>query len=201
MKTLRTILFALLSVALSVALIGCQPQATGPATVRVLTMEQAGPTVDEMNAIVADFNKANPEIKSRSSTSRTTRCTTRSRPPWPPSRPPMTSSWWTTSGTPSSPRPAMYWTPRSHHQGHARQDLPRRLDITTVGGKVYGMPWLLDEKYFFYNEDLLNQAGISAPPATWEELLDQAKILKDKGVVEFPIVCRGASTRPPSATG
>jgi multiple sugar transport system substrate-binding protein len=26
-------------------------------------MEQAGPTVDEMNAIVAEFNKANPNVK------------------------------------------------------------------------------------------------------------------------------------------
>jgi len=65
---------------------------------------------------------------------------------------------------------------------------PAAWDITTVGGKVYGMPWLLDEKYFFYNEDLLKQAGFDAPPATWEELLAQAKVLKDQGIVEYPIV-------------
>jgi multiple sugar transport system substrate-binding protein len=61
---------------------------------------------------------------------------------------------------------------------------------TTVDydGKRWGMPWILDTKYLFYNEDMLKQAGISAPPKTVEELAEQAKIIKDKGIVKFPIV-------------
>ena len=61
---------------------------------------------------------------------------------------------------------------------------------TTVDfdGKRWGMPWILDTKYLFYNEDMLKQAGISAPPKTFEELAEQAKIIKDKGIVKFPIV-------------
>ena len=61
---------------------------------------------------------------------------------------------------------------------------------TTVdyNGKAYGMPWILDTKYLFYNTDMLKEAGIAAPPKTWDELLAQAKIIKDKGIVEFPIV-------------
>lgn len=61
---------------------------------------------------------------------------------------------------------------------------------TTVeyNGKAYGMPWILDTKYLFYNTDMLKQAGIAAPPKTWEELLEQAKTIKDKGIVEHPIV-------------
>jgi multiple sugar transport system substrate-binding protein len=39
-----------------------------------------------------------------------------------------------------------------------------------------------------YNKDLLDQAGISAPPKTWEELVDQAKIIKQKGLSEFPVI-------------
>ena len=50
------------------------------------------------------------------------------------------------------------------------------------------MPWILDTKYLFYNTDMLKKAGIAAPPKTWDELLEQAKIIKDKGIVEFPIV-------------
>jgi len=53
---------------------------------------------------------------------------------------------------------------------------------------VYGMPWLLDEKYFFYNEKLLNDAGFTAPPKTWEELVDQSMVIKEKGIAEYPIV-------------
>lgn len=61
---------------------------------------------------------------------------------------------------------------------------------TTVDydGKRWGMPWILDTKYLFYNEDMLKQAGISAPPKTFEELADQAKTIKDKGLMKFPIV-------------
>jgi multiple sugar transport system substrate-binding protein len=61
-------------------------------------------------------------------------------------------------------------------------------DVSEVAGTVYGMPWLLDQKYFFYNEDLLQQAGFSAPPKTWEELIEQSKVMKEKGIVEYPIV-------------
>jgi multiple sugar transport system substrate-binding protein len=61
---------------------------------------------------------------------------------------------------------------------------------TTVNydGKRWGMPWILDTKYLFYNEDMLKKAGITAPPKTFEELAEQAKIIKDKGIVKFPIV-------------
>jgi multiple sugar transport system substrate-binding protein len=50
------------------------------------------------------------------------------------------------------------------------------------------MPWLLDEKYFFYNEKLLNDAGFTEPPKTWEEMLTQAQAIKDQGIAEYPIV-------------
>lgn len=61
---------------------------------------------------------------------------------------------------------------------------------TTVDydGKRWGMPWILDTKYLFYNEDMLKQAGIAAPPKTFEELAAQAKIIKDKGLANYPIV-------------
>ena len=61
---------------------------------------------------------------------------------------------------------------------------------TTVdyGGKRWGMPWILDTKYLFYNEDMLKQAGIATPPKTFEELAADAKIIKDKGIVKYPIV-------------
>lgn len=61
-------------------------------------------------------------------------------------------------------------------------------DVTTYKGKVWGMPWLLDQKYFFYNHRMLQEAGIAAPPSTWEELVEQGKILKEKGIVEYPII-------------
>ena len=47
----------------------------------------------------------------------------------------------------------------------------------------YGMPWILDTKYLFYNKEILEKAGITAPPKTWDELAEQAKIIKDKGLL------------------
>ena len=61
---------------------------------------------------------------------------------------------------------------------------------TTVeyDGKRWGMPWILDTKSLFYNEDMLKQAGIAAPPKTFDELAAQAKVIKDKGLANYPIV-------------
>ncbi|UDL96700.1 extracellular solute-binding protein [Lichenihabitans sp. PAMC28606] len=55
-------------------------------------------------------------------------------------------------------------------------------------GKYYGLPWILDTKYLFYNTDMLAKAGIATPPKTWDELLADAKIIKDKKIVDYPIV-------------
>jgi multiple sugar transport system substrate-binding protein len=66
--------------------------------------------------------------------------------------------------------------------------LPGAWTTVESDGKRYGMPWILDTKYLFYNKDILAKAGIAEPPKTWSELADQAKIIKDKGLLEFPIV-------------
>ena len=61
---------------------------------------------------------------------------------------------------------------------------------TTVDYKdhAYGMPWILDTKYLYYNTEILKKAGIAHPPKTWAELEKQAEIIKQKKLVEFPIV-------------
>jgi multiple sugar transport system substrate-binding protein len=65
--------------------------------------------------------------------------------------------------------------------------LPGAWTTVTYNGKYYGMPWILDTKYLFYNKDMLEKAGIKAPPKTWDELTADAKIIKDKGIVKEPI--------------
>jgi multiple sugar transport system substrate-binding protein len=47
----------------------------------------------------------------------------------------------------------------------------------TVDGKLIGIPVRHATQGLFYNEALLEEAGISAPPSTLEELVDQAKKL------------------------
>lgn len=66
--------------------------------------------------------------------------------------------------------------------------LPGAWTTVEYNGKRYGLPWILDTKYLFYNREMLEKAGISSPPKTWDELASQAKIIKEKGLVEYPIV-------------
>jgi multiple sugar transport system substrate-binding protein len=65
--------------------------------------------------------------------------------------------------------------------------LPGAWTTVTYDGKSYGMPWILDTKYLFYNKEILEKAGIKSPPKTWDELAEQAKIIKDKGLLATPI--------------
>jgi multiple sugar transport system substrate-binding protein len=57
----------------------------------------------------------------------------------------------------------------------------------TYQGKVYGLPYYADTITFLYNEKVLQDAGITKPPETWEEVTEQAKALKQKGM-EFPFI-------------
>jgi multiple sugar transport system substrate-binding protein len=50
----------------------------------------------------------------------------------------------------------------------------------TDGGKVYGFPNEVNLYALNYNEKLFKEAGISAPPKTWAELIDAAKKLTKK---------------------
>jgi multiple sugar transport system substrate-binding protein len=61
------------------------------------------------------------------------------------------------------------------------------LKTTEYQGSYYGVPWILDTKYFFYNKEMLEEAG-TAPPETWDAVVEAARALKSQGVVEYPLV-------------
>lgn len=42
-------------------------------------------------------------------------------------------------------------------------------DTGVVDGHVYGLPWYVETRLPFYRRDLLEQAGIDAPPANWDQ--------------------------------
>lgn len=66
--------------------------------------------------------------------------------------------------------------------------LPGAWTTVEYDGKFYGMPWILDTKYLYYNKEMLAKAGIVTPPATWAELTEDVQKIKDAGIVEYPIV-------------
>lgn len=61
--------------------------------------------------------------------------------------------------------------------------LPASLNIVSYNKEYYGVPMFNDVLFFYYNEDLLKQAGYDSPPETWEEFAEMSKALQDKKIV------------------
>ncbi|MCS7249268.1 MAG: extracellular solute-binding protein [Anaerolineales bacterium] len=182
--------FVLIGLLLIVMLSGCAGQATptGPTVIKVLAMQQAGPTPEEMNAIVAEFNQKNPNIKveieyvaydALHDKIVTAMATT------PPSYDViLVDDIWYAEFV----KAGYLWDVTDKIDAQTKEKIFQAAwDITTVNGRIYGMPWLLDAKYFYYNKKILNEAGFDRPPATWEELVEQGRVIKEKGLVDYPI--------------
>ena len=58
----------------------------------------------------------------------------------------------------------------------------------TYKGKQYGNTYYSDYMAFIYNADMLAKAGIKAPPQSWAEVVEQSKIIKDKGLAQWPVL-------------
>ncbi|HQG69987.1 MAG TPA: extracellular solute-binding protein [Rhodoglobus sp.] len=52
---------------------------------------------------------------------------------------------------------------------------------TAVNGEIVSIPWTSDTRVLFTRTDILAENGIDAPPATWDELRADAKILAARG--------------------
>ena len=189
MRTMNKVFMGLLTVILVLSLFGCGTKASGPVTIHVLTMDQAGLKPAEIDQIVKDFEAQNPDIKvnmeylgydyihDKIVTGMA------AKPPaydaamidviWPDEFIKNNYLLDVTSRVTSDMKTNMF---------------PASWNGVTRNGKIYGMPWLMDVKYFMYNKDMLQKAGIANPPATWEELTADAKIIKDKGLAEFPVI-------------
>ncbi|HUH96693.1 MAG TPA: extracellular solute-binding protein [Anaerolineales bacterium] len=166
-----------------------QPAAAQPVTIHVLTMDQAGIKNSEVDQIASQFEAQNPDIKvnmeyvgydyvhDKIVTGMA-------------ANPPAYDAAMIDVIWPDEFIKAGYLldvTNRVTPDMKANM-FPASWNGVTRNGKVYGMPWLMDVKYFMYNKDMLQKAGIANPPTTWEEMVDQAKIIKQKGIAEFPVI-------------
>jgi len=52
---------------------------------------------------------------------------------------------------------------------------PAPLVQTSWEGKLYGLPYLVAPRTYFYRQDVLNEVGLPKTPVTWEEQLDFAR--------------------------
>lgn len=73
------------------------------------------------------------------------------------------------------------------HPALAPENFPEAVsgDALKVGGQTVSVPWISDTRVLFYRSDILEDSGIDAPPATWDELRDAAATLADRGDGQF----------------
>jgi multiple sugar transport system substrate-binding protein len=193
MRTVYRITLFALALVFLVGATGCAPKqqqaAAGPVTIHILTMDQAGLKPAEIDQIARDFEAKNPDIKVNMEYLGYDfihdKITTGMA-----AKPPAYDAAMIDVIWPDEFIKAGYLLDVTDRVTPEMKSgiFPASWNGVTRNGKVYGMPWLMDVKYFMYNKDMLQKAGISEPPKTWEELVDQAKTIKDKGIVEFPII-------------
>lgn len=55
------------------------------------------------------------------------------------------------------------------------------LTPSTIDGKIWGLPFVASTRALYCNTELLQQAGVAAPPTTWDELRAAAAKVKQAG--------------------
>lgn len=58
--------------------------------------------------------------------------------------------------------------------------------LITIDGKVVAVAFMANAQHLVYRQDVLEQAGV-AVPKTYEELLEAAKVIRDKGIMQYPV--------------
>lgn len=193
LKSTVCLLLAVLLVAVGLAGCGAAPAESGEETVTLnaLFMKQAGYSEDEVNAMTEAFMADHPNIKVNVT-----------YVAYEELEPKILTS--AQSGSYDVVLGDCIW-PAAFAKAGLVQDVTDRveqlelddiyegaLDACTYDGRYYGIPWLNDVQYLFYNEAMLKQVGIENPPASWSEMFEDAKLLKEAGVVEYPIVASWA---------
>ncbi|GAA3797971.1 extracellular solute-binding protein [Cellulomonas soli] len=58
-------------------------------------------------------------------------------------------------------------------------------EATAIEGATVAIPWVSDTRVLFYRSDILTEAGIDTPPATWDELRADAATLAARGEGQY----------------
>jgi multiple sugar transport system substrate-binding protein len=183
--------FGLIAVAciLAISVVGCGSKTSGPVTIHILTQDQAGMKPAEIDQIARDFEALNPDIK-----------VVMEYVGYDYIHDKIVTGMAATPPGYDASMIDVIWPDEFIKAGYLLDVTDRVTDDMRTGifpsawngvtrnGKVYGMPWLMDTKYFMYNQAMLTQAGFNEPPKTWEELLVMAQAIKDQGIAEYPII-------------
>ena len=181
--------------------VACSPSAGssvtsgGVVTLHALFQQQAGYSNDEVNAMTAAFEAANPNIKVQTEFVAYEALHDK-----------IVTDQVGGSGIYDTVLMDTIWPAEFANAGIVRDltdELPAafKSGVFTsafAGGEYqnhfYGVPWLNDTEFLFYNKAMLAKAGFTAPPTTWAELVTQAKALKAQGIVQYPFVGQWAQS-------
>ncbi|TDE34940.1 extracellular solute-binding protein [Antarcticimicrobium sediminis] len=61
-------------------------------------------------------------------------------------------------------------------------------DSMTYNGRQYGLTYYTDYMAFLYDEEKVKAAGFDAPPTTWDEVVEQSLVMKEKGISDYPMM-------------
>lgn len=159
----------------------------GTGEVDALFMKQAGYTEDEYNEIIDAFEEANPDITVNPTFVSYEALHDRI----------VTSA---PSGSYDVVLIDVIWPSEFAETGilaDITERIPENWDGEVLEGalataryddKYYGAPSGPSTKFFYYNEDMLEQVGASSADLdTWDGVLDVAQKIKDAGLAEYPI--------------
>ncbi len=62
----------------------------------------------------------------------------------------------------------------------------QKTQLITIDGKVMAVAFMANAQHLFYRADILEKAGVQ-PPKTYEEMLEAAKLIKEKGLMDHPL--------------
>ena len=161
--------------------------AAGPVEFDWWHITTGDPGKADFQAIADAYTAAHPNVKINITVLENeafkTKLATRSRPATCPtcSSPGAAAPW------PSRPTPALLKDITADVAAWKDTINPGAMSIYQYNGKQYGIPWDMGMIGFWYNKELFEQAGITAPPTTWDEFLAAVDKLKDAGITPLAI--------------
>ncbi|MGW7001568.1 extracellular solute-binding protein [Streptomyces sp. NPDC054933] len=186
----RGIAAAALVAALAVSASACSSggsssaKSNGPVTITWWDTSDATNEAPAYQALVADFEKANPNIKVKYVNVPFASAQTKFQ----------TAAG--SSGAPDVFRSDVGWTPGFAKAGYLAPltGTPADADAShfekqlitqaSYNGKLYGVPLVTDTLGLMYNKQLFAKAGIAKAPTTWDELKADAALVKQKDGVD-----------------
>ncbi|GGG08565.1 sugar ABC transporter substrate-binding protein [Paenibacillus abyssi] len=77
------------------------------------------------------------------------------------------------------------------------QFVPAALEAVSYNDQIFGLPYLVHTPVLYYRTDLFEKAGLTEPPATWDEFREYAKQLTDEAGGVYGTIVEGKQSGEP----